>query len=73
VYTYKDGKLAFVWSGNEDSGYWLLNCNSVYVFVLEGEDMKYLAHYESSLDQPDTHYDYSNRLHPSNPYEVYFK
>jgi len=72
-YAYKDGRLAFVWSNSDTRDYWYADCNSVYVFVLEGSEMRFLAHYKNSLDQMDANYDYSNKLHPSEPYEVYFQ
>ncbi len=72
AYEYKDGRLAFVWNDSKD-GYWYDCCNSVYVFVLEAEEIKFMAYYENSLDQADMNYDYSNKLHPAQAYQVCFE
>lgn len=65
AYDYEDGRLAVIWKDTNDYA-----SNSVYVFVLEGEECKFLAHYKNSLDQADRHYRYSNILHPAEPVEI---
>ena len=56
AFAYEDGRLAIVWGGS--NGHYYLCSSSAYVFVLEGEELKFLAHYENSLDHADTFWDY---------------
>lgn len=67
AYDYKDGRLALIWMDNSQ-----FIGNSVYVFVLEKEEMKYLAHYRNSLDQVRGNYDYGNRPHDAEPFSIWF-
>ena len=69
AFDYKDGRLAIIWGGAK--GHYYQCSSSVYVFVLEGEELKFLAHYENSLDHPDTFWDYGNKLHPGQPYQIH--
>ena len=71
AFAYEDGRLAIVWGGSK--GHYYLCSSSVYVFVLEGEELKFLAHYKSSLDHADTFWDYGNKLHPGQPYDIWFE
>jgi len=66
AYDYEDGRLAVIWRDGEN----YYSGNSAYVFVIENEEMKFLAHYKNSLDQPDDNYDYSNKLHPADPFQI---
>jgi len=66
AYDYKDGRLAIIWR----DGYNYISSNSAYVFILEGEEMKFLAHYHNSLDQADANYDYSNKPHPGQVFQI---
>ena len=69
AFDYKDGRLAIIWGGAK--GHYYQCSSSVYVFVVEGEELKFLAHYNNSLDHPDTFWDYGNKLHPGQPYQIH--
>jgi len=71
AFDYEAGRLAILWGGSK--GHYYTCSSSAYVFVLEGEELKFLSHYENSLDHADTFWDYSNKLHPGQPYEIWFE
>lgn len=71
AFDYKDGRLAVIWG--DSSAYYYGSSSSVYVFVIEKEELMFLAHYKSSLDHVNTFWDYDNKLHPGQAYEISFE
>ncbi len=72
AFDYQNGRLAVIWA--DDHGHYNECNNSVYVFVIEGEELKFLAHYENSLDNKvGMYWDYDNKRHPGEPYEIWFE
>lgn len=69
AFVYENGRLGVVWKDGEKYSL----SNSMYVFLLEGEELTFLAHYKNSLDQVTDHFDYSNCLHPAEPFKIWFQ